>query len=212
MSYKIYTVLIRFHHYYNLYFVFIYIYIYIYKDGCCWSKERIRLYFKMGRSTKRFVLFEFIYFVLIYVLYLCMFPACCCRLRTCLAQGLFNWVLNETWTHSCFQYKWLLSGQTGLYRGHCSSFPESTIPVFDIWYVYSCACEFVLVLEWFWVSLTVFFVCVSKCVSWGVFFMVFKFTGSSFAFFLYMYTYVCVCVCDLGFFLSSVNMFGIRSS
>ena len=43
----------------------IYIYIYIYKDGCCKSKERIRIDFKIGRSTKRFVFFEFIfYFVL----------------------------------------------------------------------------------------------------------------------------------------------------
>ena len=36
----------------------IYIYIYIYKDGCCRSKERIRIYFKIGRSMKRFVFFE----------------------------------------------------------------------------------------------------------------------------------------------------------
>ena len=48
----------------------IYIYIYIYKDDCCWSKERIRIYNKIGRSTKRFVFFEFIYFVLTYVLYI----------------------------------------------------------------------------------------------------------------------------------------------
>ena len=53
-----------------------------------------------------------------------MFPACCFRQRTYMAQGLFNWVLNETWTLSCFQHKWLLSGQTCLYRGPCSSFLE----------------------------------------------------------------------------------------
>ena len=55
------------------------------KDGCCRSKERIRIYFKIGRSTKRFVFFEFIYFVLTYMLYIyiCMFPACCFHQRTC---------------------------------------------------------------------------------------------------------------------------------
>ena len=30
---------------------------YIFKDGCCKSKDRIRIYFKIGRSTKRFVFF-----------------------------------------------------------------------------------------------------------------------------------------------------------
>ena len=45
---------------------------------------------------KRFVLFEFIYFVLTYVLYICMFPAYCFRHRTYMAQGLVNGVLNET--------------------------------------------------------------------------------------------------------------------
>ena len=44
---------------------------------CCRSKERIKIYFRIGRSTKRFVIFSFIYFVLTYVLYMCMFPACC---------------------------------------------------------------------------------------------------------------------------------------
>ena len=62
--------------------------------------------FKIRWSTERFVFFEFIYFVLIcvlricitYVLYICMFPACCFRQRTFVAQGLLNGVLNETWT------------------------------------------------------------------------------------------------------------------
>ena len=71
--------------------------LYLYfRDGCCRSKESIRIYFKIGKSTKRFVYFELIYFVLTYVLYICMFPACCFRQRTCVAQGLFNGVLNET--------------------------------------------------------------------------------------------------------------------
>ena len=33
-----------------------------------------------------------------------MFPAGCFRQRTCMAQGLVNWVLNETWTHSCLNF------------------------------------------------------------------------------------------------------------
>ena len=37
-------------------------YIYIYKDGCCWSKERIRMNFKI-RLSKRFVFFKFILFL-----------------------------------------------------------------------------------------------------------------------------------------------------
>ena len=81
--------------------------------------------FKIGRSTKRFIFFEFIYFVLAYVLYICMFPACCFRQRTCEVQGLLNGVLYENWTHSCFQYKWFLSGQICFYEGFCSSFLEN---------------------------------------------------------------------------------------
>ena len=107
----------------------LYIYIYIYKDGCCRFKKRIRI--KIGRSTK-------IYLFCSYIRVKYIFPACCFRHK---AQGFFNGVLNDTWTHSCFQYKWLLSGQIGLYRGPCSSFLEcvlfwSASPVFNIWYVY----------------------------------------------------------------------------
>ena len=71
-------------HYLN--FHTIYIYIYIYKDGCCRSKERIRIYFEIGRSTIKGML------------YICLFPACCFSQRTCVAQCLFNGVLNKTWT------------------------------------------------------------------------------------------------------------------
>ena len=62
-------------------FIYIYIYIYIYN------------YIKIRRSTKRFVFFEFIYFVLTYVLYICMFLACCFRQRISVTQGLINGVL-----------------------------------------------------------------------------------------------------------------------
>ena len=109
--------------------------------------------------------------------------------RKHVAQGLVNGVLKETWTHSCFQYKWPLVGQAGLYRGCCPSFLECVYfgllyqsLIFDV-----CVCVCVLALEWFGVSLTVFF-CVSVYLGE---FCGFKFTGSSFSFFLYMYTRVC---------------------
>ena len=100
----------------------------------------IYIYIKI-RSTKRFVFFEFIYFALTYVLYICMFPACCFHQRTYVAQGLVNGVLNET----CFQFEWPLVRQAGLYRDHSPSFLECIyfgllLPLFDIWYVYSCVC------------------------------------------------------------------------
>ena len=148
-----------------------------------------------------------IYFILTHVLYICMFPACCFRQRTYMAQGLFNWVLNESLTDSCFQYKGTLVGQVGLYWGRCPSFLECVYfgllypsLIFDmfIYCVCVCVCVCVLVLVLFLVSLIVF--CVSVYLRE---FCGFKFTGSSFSFFLYVYTclcvyiyiYMCVCVC-----------------
>ena len=54
------------------------------------------IYFKMIRSTKRFVFFRIYLFILF--LHICMFPARCVRQRTCMAQSLVNWVFEETWT------------------------------------------------------------------------------------------------------------------
>ena len=51
----------------------IYVYIYIYIYVCCRLKEKKN--FRIGRPMKRFVFFSFIYFVLTYVLYVCMFLA-----------------------------------------------------------------------------------------------------------------------------------------
>ena len=39
--------------------------------------------------------FEFFYLFILFLL-MCMFPACCCRQRTYMAQGLVNGVLSET--------------------------------------------------------------------------------------------------------------------
>ena len=86
-----------------------YIYIYIF-----WNKK----------VHEEICIFKFIYFVLTYVLYIHIFPACCFHQRTYVTQGLVNGVLNETRPHSCFQYKWPLVGQACLYRGCCPSFLE----------------------------------------------------------------------------------------
>ena len=61
------------------------------------------LFFLIGRSTKRFVFFRIYLFILF--LHTCMFPACCFRQRTYMAQGLINEVLSETCTHSCLQFE-----------------------------------------------------------------------------------------------------------
>ena len=43
------------------------------------SQKIVRIYFKIAKSTKRFLFFKFIYFVLTYVLFVCIFSACCFR-------------------------------------------------------------------------------------------------------------------------------------
>ena len=46
---------------------------------------------------------------------MCMFPACCFRQKTYMAQGLVNGVLNETWTHLCLEFEWFLVGYNLIY-------------------------------------------------------------------------------------------------
>ena len=126
------------------------------------------------------------------VIYMSMFPACCFRQRTCVAQSLLNGVLNETWTHSCFQYKWILSGQICFYKGFCAFFLECVYfgllylsLIFDM-FIVVCVCVCVCVCVGVVLGFTnCFFLCIMGC------FVVFKFIGSS-------------------SFL--VSMFGIRSS
>ncbi len=64
--------------------------------------------FKIAKSTKRFLFFGI--YVFIMFLHTCMFPACCFRQRTYMAQGLVNGVLNETWTQLCLQFEWFSVG------------------------------------------------------------------------------------------------------
>ena len=61
----------------------------------------------MNGSTKRFVFGGdlFIHFVLT-----CRLKAFCFGQRTFMAQGLVNGVLNNTLTHSCFQFEWFPVG------------------------------------------------------------------------------------------------------
>ena len=76
----------------------------------------------------------YFFYLFIFFLHSCyMFPACCFRQRTCVAQGLLNGVFNETWTHSCFLYKWFSFGQIYLYKGLCSFFLECVY--FDLLYL-----------------------------------------------------------------------------
>ena len=71
---------------------------------------------------KRFI-FLFIYFVLTYVLYMCMFPACCFRQRTYVTQGIVNGALNKTSTHSFPQFeRFAVSSVVGLYKGYSPFF------------------------------------------------------------------------------------------
>ena len=136
-----------------------------------------------------------------------MFPACCFRPRTYVVQGLFNGVLNETWTHSGFQDKWPLVGQAGLYRGRCSSSLECVYfgllypsLIFDM-FIVVCVCVCVCVCwRWSGFGLHKEFVCVCVCVwvcilgsfvVWNLLVVLSPF--------LYMHTHththICVCVC-----------------
>ena len=137
------------------------LYIYIYEDDCCRSKERIRIYFKVRRTTKRFVFFEFIYFVLTYLfIYIYIYIYICFQLVAFVREHMWHKAflmgysmrldltlvssVNDSWSVKL------------VYIGvvvplSWSVFVWSASPVFDIWYVYSCVCVCVLALEWFWV-------------------------------------------------------------
>ena len=83
-------------------YIYIYIYNYVYEEkyNLKWEDPRRDLY-----------LLNF--FVLTYVLYMCMFSACCFCQRICVAQGLVNGVLNATWTHFSLLFEWPLVSQAG---------------------------------------------------------------------------------------------------
>ena len=147
------------------------------------------------------------------MLYICIFPACCFRQRTYVAHGFVNVELNETWTHSCFLLVRLV------YIG---------VVVLLSWSVFTLVCFtrlWYLICLWLCVC-----VCVCVCVCWLA--VVLGFTNNFcvlvsilrsfvvlnllvvlspfFCICIRMSMYMCVCV--FSFFLSSENMFGIKSS
>ena len=174
--------------------------IYIYKDGCCRSKERIRIYFKIGQSMKRFVFWNlFILFLQKCYIYVCF--------------QLVAFVREHMW------HKAILMGYSmRLELTLVSSINDPClvrlvyigvlVPLFwsvftlvcftRLWYFYSfvCVCVYVCVLEleWFWVSLTALCVCVCVCIMGG--FVVLNLLIVLAPFFcicIHMSVYLCVC-------------------
>ena len=77
-GYYIYSTLILETYWRHLVYIYIYIYIYniyiyIYINDCCRSKERIKIYFKIGRSTKRFVFFKNLFILFLHTCYICVY-------------------------------------------------------------------------------------------------------------------------------------------
>ena len=63
---------------------YIYVYILVFEHFHHYIYIYIYIYSKIGRSTKRFVFFEFIYLLILF-LHTCMFPACCFCQKTYMA-------------------------------------------------------------------------------------------------------------------------------
>ena len=87
--------------------IYTYIYIYIYIDTHTHTHTPhthththththiyIYIYIKIRRSTERFVSFESIYFLLTYLLYIYMFPACCFRQIYVLSSHMWHKALS----------------------------------------------------------------------------------------------------------------------
>ena len=143
------------------------------------------IYFKMFRSTKRFVFFRIYLFILFF--HTCMFLALRFRQRTRMAQCL---VFNETWTHSCLQFEWFSVGYGFFYEGHSFIFLECVslslfYPsfAFDIGYVV-CVCVCIGVVSDFTYSYF-FSMYVWMCVL--RFFCIYIY--------IYIYTFASICVC-----------------
>ena len=101
--------------------------LYIYKFFLLVQREN-KKYFKIRRSTKRFVFFSIYSFILF--LHKCMFPAWCFRQRTCTAQRLLKDVFKKTWTHSCVQFEWFSVGNVFVFLWRSPfSFSESVFPL-----------------------------------------------------------------------------------
>ena len=102
------------------------------------------------------VFFLFIYFVLTSMLYMCMLSACCFPQRTCMAQCLVYWVLNETWTHSCLKFECFSVGYDFYIEVILSLFTFVCFtPLWYLMYFSTCVCVCV--------------VCMCMCVCWNGF-------------------------------------------
>ena len=135
----------------------------------------------VGSSTKRFVFFlGFIYLIILF-LHTCMFPACCFRQRTYMAQGLVNGVFN-----SSLKFEWFSVGYGFILRS-LLPFSKSVFTlvwitrhmplIFDIFFRCVCVCVCVWERErerererekeWFRILLKLFFLCmcVNMCLA-----------------------------------------------
>ena len=123
----------------------------------------LNIYFKIGRSTKRLVVFR------IFFLLTCIFPACCFRQIAYMAQVNVNEVFNETWTHSCLQFEWFSVGYGFIYRSSSLFIRVCFIFVCftpHLYFIYFCHCVCVCVCIGVVLDLTMSYfssVCMSVC-------------------------------------------------
>ena len=157
--------------------IIIYIYIYIYMCVCvcvcmcvcisCRSKERIEIYLKQVGPRRDLHFLKFIHFVLTYVLYMCMFPACCFRQRTYVAEGLGNGVLNDL--NSLLFALWIFFLSV---LGSINYSPFFLVCVYFsiLWYLSLCVCVYVCTRVGEVLGFTNSYVSfLRECVSWGFF-------------------------------------------
>ena len=120
---------------------YMYIYIYVYRFFVVGPKGE-RNILKWVCLRRDFYLFRIYLFIDLFILFLhtCMFPVCCFRQRTYLAQGL----VNETWiTRVCSLNGFQLVIR--LYGGHSSLFLRVWFLIFNTFF----RCVYLYVLEWF---------------------------------------------------------------
>ena len=136
--------------------VCVYIYIYIYINVCYKSKERIKIYFKIGRSTKRFVflLNSFILFLHTGYIWECFQLVAFVGKHAWHKALLMGYSMRLELTLVCSLNVFQLVRLWVLYKGYSPFFLECVY--FSLLYpslifdVFVCVC----VLEWFWISLT----------------------------------------------------------
>ena len=90
-----------------------------------------------------------LFIVITYVLYMCMFPACCLRQKTYVTQDLVNRVLNETLTHTNIFYKYIYMcvyfQLVAFVRKHIGS--SMRYELTQAYYIYMCVCVCMCVFQ-----------------------------------------------------------------